>query len=290
MRSMTGYGLGEVSLGSARITIEARSLNHRYLEVRVRTSAELADHGFFLEQQCREQLSRGRYDISARWLDSEQASAELDVPRARRIHAALTALATELTPGATVPVGALTPIVGLFNPQSVQDPEATRSALGQALKAAISALDTMRESEGNALCSELGSRLQSAQGLRRQIADRGPDLVKYYQNRLQERLTRLLSGSEAQVDPSRLQAEVALLADKSDVTEELVRLGSHFEQFSALLAAAEPVGRRLDFLLQEIGRETNTIGSKCQDASLSHLVVELKTEVERMREQVQNVE
>jgi uncharacterized protein (TIGR00255 family) len=168
--------------------------------------------------------------------------------------------------------------------------EATRTALGAALKAAIAALDTMRLTEGDALSLELGTRLHVAQQLQRQISERGPDLLKYYQNRLQERLSRLLAGSEAQVDPGRLQAEIALLADKSDITEELVRLGSHFEQFSALLKLAEPVGRRLDFLLQEIGRETNTIGSKCQDASLSHLVVELKTEVERMREQVQNVE
>src|SRR5262249_49739207 len=138
--------------------------------------------------------------------------------------------------------------------------------------------------------SELDARLSSARRLRAQIAERGSELVTAYRARLRERTDRLLADNGIQVDPGRLEAEIVLLAERSDVTEELVRLDSHFSQFAQLLDSTEPVGRRLDFLLQEIGRESNTIGAKSQDAPIAHLVVEMKAELERIREQVQNVE
>jgi uncharacterized protein (TIGR00255 family) len=295
MRSMTGYGLGEAPLshapGSSRIVIETRSLNHRYLEVRVRTSPDLTEHAFLLEQLCRERLTRGRYDVSVRSLDaSELDDVRIDAVRAKRWYRELQQVAHELAPHEPLPVSVLAQLPGLFESPTRNSPDHVREALSTALDGALAALDAMREAEGRALQHELNSRLQAARALQEQIAAQAPLILNQHHERLKERLNRLLADAAVQVDPARLTAELALLADRSDITEELVRLGSHFQQFAELLGQAQPVGRRLDFLLQEIGRETNTIGSKSQDASLSHRVIELKSEIERMREQVQNVE
>lgn len=287
---MTGYGLGEAELGNTRIAIEARSLNHRYLEVRVRTSPDLSEHSSLLEQLCREKLTRGRYDVSVRSLDTPEQELRIDPARAKRWYGELQQIARELAPNETLPVSILAQFPGLLQSPPRNAPEQARKALAAALDRALVALDAMRENEGRALQQELEQRLKAARSLQEQIAASGPTLVSQHHDRLKARLARLLADSEAQVDPGRLAAEVALLADRSDITEELVRLASHFQQFAELLQQGEPVGRRLDFLLQEIGRETNTIGSKSQDAGLSHRVVELKSEIERMREQVQNVE
>jgi uncharacterized protein (TIGR00255 family) len=297
MRSMTGYGLGEATLshdglGSTRIAIEARSLNHRYLEIRVRTSPDLGEHASLLEQLCRERLTRGRYDVSVRSLDAPEQDLRIDPERAKRWYRELQQIASELNPNEPLAVSVLAQFPGLFQSPPRANTENARQALTAALEQALAALDAMREAEGRALQAELRSRLSSARSLQEQIAALSPKLLTQYHDRLKSRLERLLadSGAQAQVDPGRLEQELALLADRSDITEELVRLVSHFQQFGDLIQQAEPVGRRLDFLLQEIGRETNTIGSKSQDAGLSHRVVELKSEIERMREQVQNVE
>lgn len=290
MRSMTGYGLGEAALGNTRIAVEARSLNHRYLEIRVRTSPDLGEHASLLEQLCREKLTRGRYDVSVRSLDTTEQDLRLDAERAKRWYRELQQIARELAPDETLPISVLAQLPGLFQSPPRSNPENARQALTTALDRALAALDTMRETEGRALQQELTRRLAAVSSLQEQIAAQGPKLLAQYRDRLKDRLDRLLADSGVQVELGRLEQELALLADRSDITEELVRLASHFQQFSGLLQQSEPVGRRLDFLLQEIGRETNTIGSKSQDAGLSHRVVELKSEVERMREQVQNVE
>ena len=148
----------------------------------------------------------------------------------------------------------------------------------------------MRSSEGGALAKDLGARLRALNGHIEVIASRRHDIVENYRRRLRERVQRLLTGLDAAADPSRVELEVAIAAERCDIEEELTRLHSHFEQFERLSESAEPVGRRLDFLLQEMAREVNTIGAKSQDAVVAHAVVEIKAEIERMREQVQNVE
>jgi uncharacterized protein (TIGR00255 family) len=290
MRSMTGYGLGEAELGTTRIAIEARSLNHRYLEIRVRTSPDLSEHASLLEQLCRERLTRGRYDVSVRSLDAPEQELRIDPERAKRWYRELQQIARDLDPNEKLPVSVLAQFPGLLQSPARSNAEQARLALTTALDRSLAALDAMRDTEGRALQAELLSRLNSARSLQQQITAQSPRVLGQYHERLKSRLERLLSDSGAQVDPGRLEQELALLADRSDITEELVRLASHFQQFGELLQQTEPIGRRLDFLLQEIGRETNTIGSKSQDAGLSHRVVELKSETERMREQVQNVE
>jgi uncharacterized protein (TIGR00255 family) len=164
-----------------------------------------------------------------------------------------------------------------------------RSSCKAAFDRAVHALERMRVDEGAALAEDLRTRLSSVRKSADSIAARAPQVVDMTQKRLKARLQRLL-GSEVPLDAGRLEQEIALLADRSDVTEELTRLTSHCSQFEALFDSTEACGRRLDFLLQEMVREVNTIGSKAQDAEVAHLVVEAKSELERMREQVQNVE
>jgi uncharacterized protein (TIGR00255 family) len=289
MRSMTGFGVGEADLPDGRVVVEARSLNHRYLEIRCRLPSEIADQTFYVEQISRARLVRGRFDISVQ-LERTATPPGLDTARARAVYEALARLRDELAPGTEISVGALAAIPDLFTTQKQPNPDNLRTALSQALDDALSALDAMREQEGTALAAELSSRLERVRGLSIAIEEASPEMVARLARRLKERIDRLLSGGGAEVEPGRLETEIALLADRADITEEIVRLKSHVAQFQSLLGDPEPAGRRMDFLLQEMGRETNTVGAKCQDSALSHLVVELKAELSRMREQVQNVE
>ncbi len=286
---MTGFGSGRAPLGSGGVLLEIRALNHRYVEVRVRLPAELLEHAFFVEQQARERLGRGRYDVGVRIEGAALPPPGVSYEHARAAWHALKRLTEELSPGEPLQVSVLASLPGVITPIG-PEPEATKTALALALELAIAGLDAMRKSEGDALREELARRLSALRTLRAAIAARAPGLGAEWRKRLAERLGRALGEVGATLDPARLEAEVVLFADRSDVTEELVRLASHFDQLERLVGADEPVGRRFEFLLQEIGREANTIGSKCQDAALSHLVVELKAEIERMREQVQNVE
>jgi len=289
MRSMTGFGLGERALGTGRLCAEVRSLNHRFLELRVRLPLEIADHTFFVEQLCRERLGRGRYDVSVRMDGSVLAAPELDLERLRSAYRMLQRVRDELAPGSELPLGLLAGFPQLLSATGLSDPEPVRAALAQAIGVALESLDEMRAAEGARLGSELSERLRVVRSLLSDLSRHGPSLLEAQQKRLQQRLARLVGGSEG-LDPGRLALEIAILADRCDTTEELVRLESHFDQFDALLRAPGAIGRKLDFLLQEMGRETNTIGAKCQEANLSHLVVALKAEIERLREQVQNVE
>jgi uncharacterized protein (TIGR00255 family) len=289
VRSMTGFGLGEAPLRDGRITAEVRSLNHRFLEIRIRLPPELVDHTFFVEQLCRERLGRGRYDVSVRMEGAALPVPELDLARARSLYAAFARLRDELCPGAELPLTAIASVPGLWVAAGAESAEPSRDALAQSLRKALDQLDRMRDTEGASLAAELRARLGELRRVVDTLREQAPAVVLAQERRLVERVARLLGGSEG-LDPNRLAMEVALLADRCDITEELVRLGSHFEQFEELTEAVGPSGRKLDFLLQEMAREANTVGAKCQDAGLSHLVVSLKAEIERLREQVQNIE
>lgn len=290
MRSMTGFGVGDAALGEGRVSVELRALNHRFLEVRVRLPDELVDLSFFVEQMAREKLTRGRFDVGVRLEGAALPPPRFSVERARALYSGLAALRDELSPGSDLGLSVLVGMPGLVIAPSRPDFDSARGALREAFDAALQRLAEMREQEGRALERELVARLESARRLRSAIAERGGQMLESYRTRLRERLERLLADSGVQVEPNRLESELVIMADRSDVTEELVRLDSHFTQFSKLVALEGPVGRRLDFLLQEIGRESNTIGAKSQDAPIAHLVVEMKAELERIREQVQNVE
>jgi uncharacterized protein (TIGR00255 family) len=289
MRSMTGFGAGDAPIGGGQLSLELRTLNHRFVDVRVRLPPEINDQASFVEQLVREKLERGRVDVSVRLSGAALPPARFSAERARALHATLTGLKNELAPGSELTFSALASFAPLLLEPAAADVDEVRRALTTALTRACEELGHMRATEGAELARELGERLASARKLAQAIRERSGELVEHQRARLKERLERLLAGV-APLDSARLESEVALMADRSDITEELARLDSHFQQFGALLATQGPVGRQLDFLLQEIARELNTTGAKSQDAPVAQLVVKTKVEVERMREQVQNVE
>jgi uncharacterized protein (TIGR00255 family) len=235
-------------------------------------------------------IKRGKADLFVQWEEAVGAAIvpPINLAAAKGYHAAFLELARELRLSPEIP---LSLIVGQRNvlqeAAGEEQPDLLPQVL-QAVQAALDAHDTMRLREGEALERDLRERRQGLAELVVQVTERAPLVVEEYQVKLQQRLVKLLNDTE--LDPQRLALEVALMADRCDVTEELVRLQSHFVQFDETLALAEPVGRKLDFLMQELNREVNTIGSKANDAQVTALVVQLKAELERMREQVQNIE
>jgi uncharacterized protein (TIGR00255 family) len=189
-----------------------------------------------------------------------------------------------------VPLSLLAGVPDLFVPSAEQECEVIRSAATSAFEAALKSLDAMRLREGLALGDDLVRRIGAVRKLSHAIGERAPQVLEGYKRRLKDRADRLRLTTDVEVDAGRLEQEIALFADRVDVTEELTRLETHSAHFESLLASPDALGRRLDFLLQEMAREANTVGSKSQDAGIAHAVVELKAEIERMREQVQNVE
>lgn len=292
MRSMTGFGVGEAPLvkTSGKLTVEIRAVNHRYLDVRVRAPSQLPDLGAAVEAIARERLSRGRFDVTVRLEGAALGAVVLHEERARSVFKALLALRDELAPGVDVPLSLLGAVPDLFIPSIEQAGDELRAALSASFDAALESLDAMRLREGLALGDDIVRRLVTVRKLALTVAERAPHVVELYKRKLKERAERLRAAADVDVDTGRLEQELALFADRVDICEELTRLESHTSHFETLLAGSDAVGRRLDFLLQEMAREANTIGSKSQDAGIAHSVVELKAEIERMREQVQNVE
>ena len=288
MRSMTGYGSGSAPLAEGRVLIEIRALNHKHQDVRLRVPTELGEHASFLEQLARTVLGRGRYDVAVRTEGQTGANPQIDAAKLRAVYLSLATLRDELAPGTELSLAELASLPDVVTSQG-PDASLARKALTEAFSSAHRELDQMRDTEGATLKDDLSTRLKLVQELRGQVHGASRELVEHHRTRLNERLSQLLEGPN-QLSPGRLEQEIALVADRSDITEELVRLDSHFSQLGALLDSPEPVGRKLDFLLQEVGREVNTIGSKSQHAPVAHLVVDMKSEVERLREQVQNVE
>ena len=236
-------------------------------------------------------LKRGKIDVTVQWEETTGAESvpQLDMAVARGYYEAFTRLAKELNAPQDVPVAFIMGQKGVMKDMAgTVDETELQSHLTGAVQSAVSAIDAMRTREGEALAVDLLARRRLIAGWVEQIAERSPQVVTEYRQKLKLRLDQLLNGVE--LDETRLVQELALMADRCDITEELVRLASHFSQFDEALHLAESVGRKLDFLMQEMNREVNTIGSKSNDAAITSLVVQIKAEMEKMREQVQNVE
>lgn len=293
---MTGFGAGDAAGAGARITVEMKSVNHRFLDVNVKGPREYVSLEPRIVEAVRGRMRRGKIDVFvARRPDLSAPNAvKVDLALARAYREALRTLQSELDLEGQVDVEMVAGqrdvlLVGGSDP----DPEADWPAVHQAVETALERLAAMRAEEGRRLGEDLRSNLSALRRLSVEARERAPKVVEDYRLRLQERLARLLGeGGEpaTQLDPSRLAQEVALLAERTDVHEELVRLDSHLDQLGAIVDEGGEMGRKLDFLLQEIGREVNTLGSKANDAELARTVVELKSVAERIREQVQNVE
>jgi uncharacterized protein (TIGR00255 family) len=291
---MTGYGRGTAERGGRRVTIEIRSVNHRFLDVKVRGASLEAGVEEAIVARVRDQIDRGSVAIAVRIERRAVTGFAIDRDAARAAHATLRALAEELgtpPPGLDLVVGQ--PGVVVSPDADAGDDGELAAAAGAAADTALTALIAMRVTEGGALARELEARGAALRGIVAEVAQLAEHVPGDLRRRLDERIRRLLADADAaaSVEPARLAQEVALLADRADVTEELVRLASHLEQLAAVIATETgSVGRRLDFLLQEVGRELNTIGSKSPSAEIIARVVAAKVELEKLREQAQNVE
>lgn len=290
MRSMTGYGSGLAALGEGQVVVDMRAVNHRFLDVHVHLPSRAHGQMPTVERIVRSRLQRGRVDVTARFEGQTLPQPMLDIDRARAVFRELAALRDELSPKESLPLTVLSSVPDLFVVRREIDDEALGQALEQAAQAACDSLIAMRDKEGEALGSELGDRLSELRSIIRSLEVAVPEMVEGRRARLRDRLNAMLAGIDLELQPSRLEQEIALLADRSDITEELVRLESHRTQMLELIAnSGLPVGKRIDFLLQEMAREANTIGSKVQDRAVTPQVVALKACIEQMREQAQNV-
>jgi uncharacterized protein (TIGR00255 family) len=290
MRSMTGYGSGRAALGEGHIVLDVRTVNHRFLDVRVRLPSRIQSRAPTVERVLRARLERGRVDVTGRFEGQTLPQPMLDVDRARSVYAQLTALRDELSPDEPVPLALLSSVPELFVINRDIDEAALDASLERAAEAACKAVVSMREKEGQALAADLEGRLRDLADTVAALTAALPELVESRRARLRDRLEALLAETKGTLDPARLEQEVAILAERSDVTEELVRLDSHRLQMLELTENSNAaVGKRIDFLLQEMSREANTIGSKVQDGMITPHVIALKGCIEQMREQAQNV-
>jgi len=290
MQSMTGYGSGRAALGEGQVVLDIRTVNHRFLDVRVHLPSRIQSRAPTVERVLRARLGRGRVDVSGRLEGQTLPQPTLDLDRARAVYAELAALRDALHPDEPVPLSLLSSVPDLFVIRRATDETALDQALEEAAESACDAVVAMRVSEGKALASELRAQLSRLDADITGLTAAAPKMVEDRRSRLRDRVTALLGEAGSKLEPARLEQEIALLADRSDVSEELMRLGAHREQMLVLIEdSSVPVGKRIDFLLQEMAREANTIGSKVQDGTMTTQVVALKACIEQMREQAQNV-
>ena len=292
IKSMTGYGRSEAIVGGKRIIVEIKSLNHRFLEVSLRLPNALSALELELKKQINARFSRGKIEVGIRMDTSvspeKGAGLDLNLPLLKNYYSLLCRMKEELNLPDEIGLAVLSSFRDIFVAQEDDDLEAIGPMLDVLLEEAVAMLMVMRAREGETLLQDLRSRITLVEQAVEAIQSRVPQVLKAYEKRLIGRIKELIGDME--FDPARLMQEVAIMADKSDITEEIVRLRSHIDQFVGLLKSDEAVGRKIDFLIQEMGREINTIGSKSNDAEISMGVIEIKSELARIREQVQNLE
>jgi uncharacterized protein (TIGR00255 family) len=291
MKSMTGHGRGEGLLRDSRVCVELHSINRKQNEILVNLPRELAPLEPGIRTLILSQLARGRIQVGISVERGEGSAPSQIVDRvvARAHCAELRALQQELGLDGPLSINTLLRIPGILRqPDEKLDPDSAWPVVEKALHDSLHGLLSMRAREGAHLAADLGERLGIVGAALERITILQPAASERYRQNLQERIRK--AGLDLQPDDERLLREVVLFAERCDFTEELTRLRSHFSQFTALLQKTEPVGRTMDFLTQEIAREFNTLGSKANDAEISQLIVTCKAEMEKIREQVQNIE
>ena len=287
MRSMTGYGRSQMQAESWEVTVELRAVNHRYLDVAMRLPRNL----LFLEDGVRKGLNklvRGHVDvyITVRQTEGASRQVEADTALAASYLEAAKAIASATGAQDDLTVTQLMKLEGVTNlTESAMDEETVSALCAKTLEGAIANLDDMRLREGENLRADLSEHLDNVAALREKVVAYAPKVVEEYRARLTDKLAKLPIEP---VDPARLAQEVALMADKCAIDEELSRLMSHISQLRRYLDMEGETGKKMDFLIQEMNRETNTIGSKCSDAAIAQCVVDMKSEIEKLREQIQN--
>ncbi len=291
MYSMTGFGKGTCAVDGREMTVELKSVNNRFLDISMRLPRSLSQLEEPFRRALQQRLSRGHIDVFVNYRNtrSDARAVRLDTPlmeayvqQARKAAEALS-LTDDLTLSRVLSLPDVTEIV-----PADEDEEALLSLGEQAVHLAIDALLKMRLGEGERLKQDLHSRIERMEEYAAAIEKRAPGVAEDYRKKLTERIEEMVKDTE--VDRSRLATEIALFADRAAIDEEIVRLKSHLVHFNELLEVQEPAGRKMDFLIQEMNRECNTIGSKANDAALTDLVLLCKAEIEKLREQIQNIE
>ena len=292
MRSMTGYGRGEGDNGALNIVIEVKAVNHRYSEITIKQPRQFLALEDKMKKVISSYIERGKVDVFVRTKELAEANkpVQVDKQRALAYHEAMQEL-TALIPGAAYkpdPYRLLTLPEVICQSDDEPDVKEIWPLVEQVLRQAMENHVAMREQEGVHIGDNLREKVAGMQKLTAQVAERSPLVLADYKEKLEARIAELLNNAAA--EPERLAQEVAFFAEKSCIDEELVRLHSHIGQFCQSVRSEGPVGRKLDFIVQEMNREINTIGSKANNAEITSLVIAAKSELEKMREQVQNVE
>ncbi len=291
LKSMTGFGKRQAAWGGSTIVAEVRSVNHRYREVVTRLPRGLMGLEEELKGLVYQRCHRGRIDLSVVMTGDRETPKllKVDLPVAKHYYRVLRELRQDLKLNGSIDVAFLASFREIFSVgESPIGEGQTDKVIKRLVAGAVRDMEKMRHREGRTLLRDIRYRLGEVRRAHGLIQRRLPQVVRGYFQRMKARVEQLV-GKEP-FDESRLNQELAMFADRCDITEELTRLESHVSQFETMAKGSEPVGRKLDFLLQEMGREVNTIGSKANDAEISNYVVEVKSELEKIREQVQNVE
>lgn len=290
MRSMTGYGRTQLVRDGREMTVELKTVNHRFLDI----AARLPRHLGFAEDAVRKQIAaamrRGHVDVFVSYANTrtDARRVECDAALACAYRDAMEALSQATGAADTMPLWQYAQLPGVLTvTENEEDREQVGALLSDTLALALQEADAMRLREGEALKCDLEAHLALLEALRQQIALRAPDVVRDYQTRLTQRIEEC---GVTDLDQQRLVQEVAIFADRAAIDEELSRLDSHIRQAYGLMAGEGECGSKLNFLVQEMNREVNTIGSKAMDAQIARLVVDAKSEIEKLREQIQNVE
>ena len=295
---MTGFGRGQYEDENFSVTVEMKTVNHRYNEVAIRLPRFLNPLEDKIRKTILKTVNRGRIDvfINADYTSSENCTLKVDKNLAAAYHKALQEVGAaigleELNINSAQEVMYLSRCQDVINvKEGFFDVETVWPKVEQAVKEALDNLVTMREIEGGNIYGDFIYRADLIAEKLTKIEERSPMVVEEYQAKLTDRLNNLLADHNITVEPERLLQEVAIFADRASITEEIVRLKSHIKQFKNIINSDQPVGRKLDFLIQEFNREANTIASKANDYTLAQIVVEIKAEIEKIREQIQNIE
>ena len=289
---MTGFGRGAFSSEAFGVTVEIKTVNNRYLDIHLRLGQELSAIEMLVRKRVGARLSRGRVDLNINFDRTGAANYEVNRPLIAGYVKALREIKQELGLAGEIDVNSLARVPGALTAARDGFDEQNMAGVESALDQALDSLEQMRESEGAALAAEMRVRVAKIEAEVPVIEAAAAGLADAYRQRLQKRVAELIArGSQAvELDAGRLAQEVAYLADRSDISEELARLRSHLEQFRSSIEADGEVGKRLDFLLQELNREANTVLSKSTEIAIKDSALAIKAEVEKLREQVQNVE
>lgn len=292
MKSMTGYGRGTVVGEDFSVSVDFKTVNNRFLDIHLRVSSELSSLEPAIKRRISSRLGRGRVDVAVNFERTSAVAYELNRPLIAGYVSALQELKEQFHLGGELDINVLARIPGALQPSRDGLTEYMIAGTEQAIDEGLDELERMRELEGEALHKEMSERIEKIEALVPIIERSAAGLIDAYRARLQKRINELISrdGQLIEIDPARLTQEVAYLADRSDVSEEMVRLRSHLSQFREALNSPSETGKMLDFLLQELNREANTTLSKSTDLTIKEAGLAIKAEVEKLREQVQNVE